>query len=64
MTFSKRKWAGLEYLRVYIDDLLVVIKSSHDHHLGKLEQVYISLHDAGLKINAAKSFFCVQEMEY
>ncbi len=56
--------AALEYVRVYIDNLLVITKSSHDDHLGKLEQVFIRLRDAGLKINAAKSFFCAQETEY
>jgi hypothetical protein len=35
-----------------------------ERHLGKLEQVFIRLHNAGLKINAAKSFFCAQETEY
>jgi hypothetical protein len=29
--------ATLEYVRVYIDDLLVITKSSHDDHLGKLD---------------------------
>jgi hypothetical protein len=33
--------AALEYARAYIDDLLVITKSSHDDHLGKLEQVFI-----------------------
>jgi hypothetical protein len=56
--------AALGYVRAYINDLLVITKSSHDDHLGKLEQVFIRLRDAGLKINAAKSFFCAQEMEY
>ncbi len=56
--------ATLEYVRAYIDDLLVITKSSHDDHLGKLEQVFIQLRDAGLKVNAAKSFFCAQETEY
>jgi hypothetical protein len=56
--------AALEYGRAYIDNLLVITKSSHEDHLGKLEQVFIRLHDAGLKINAAKSFFCAQETEY
>jgi hypothetical protein len=32
---------ALEYVRAYIDDLLVITKSSHDDHLGKLEQVLI-----------------------
>ncbi len=55
--------AALEYIRAYIDDLIVVTKSSHEHHLGKLDQVFIQLRDAGLKINAAKSFLCAQETE-
>ncbi len=33
--------ATLEYIRVYIDNLLVITKSSHNDHLGKLEQVFI-----------------------
>jgi hypothetical protein len=56
--------ATLEYVRVYIDDLLVITKSSHDDHLDKLEQVFIQLHSAGLKANAAKLFSCAQETEY
>jgi hypothetical protein len=56
--------AALDYIRAYIDDLLVITKSSHDDHLSKLEQVFIQLRDAGLKINADKSFFCAQETEY
>jgi hypothetical protein len=43
---------------------LVITKSSHDDHLDKLEQVFIQLWDAGLKVNAAKLFFCAQEIEY
>ncbi len=56
--------ATLEYVRAYIDDLLVITKNSHDNHLGKLEQVFIQLCDARLKVNAAESFFCAQETEY
>ncbi len=56
--------AALEYVRANIDNLLVNTKSSHDNHLGQLEQVFICLRNAGLKINAAKSFFCAQETEY
>jgi hypothetical protein len=43
---------------------LVITKSSHDDHLDNLEQVFIQLCDAGLKVNAAKLFFYVQETEY
>jgi putative transposase len=56
--------AALECIRAYIDNLLVITKSSHDDHLGKLEQVFIRLRNACLKINATKSFFCTQETEY
>ncbi len=56
--------ATLEYVRAYIDDLLVITKSSLNDHLDKLKQVFIRLCDAGLKINATKSVFCVQETEY
>ncbi len=56
--------ATSEYVRAYIDDLLVITKGSLDDHLDKLKQVFIRLRGAGLKINAAKSFFCAQETEY
>ncbi len=56
--------ATLEYIRAYIDNLLVITKGSLDDHLDKLKQVLIQLHNAGLKINATKSVFCVQETEY
>jgi hypothetical protein len=56
--------ATLEYVKAYIGNLLVITKGSHDDHLDKLERIFIQLHDAGLKVNAAKSFFFMQEMEY
>jgi hypothetical protein len=56
--------ATLEYVRAYIDDLLVITKGSLDNHLDKLKQLFIQLHDAGLKVNATKSIFCAQETEY
>jgi hypothetical protein len=56
--------AALEYVRAYVDLFLVINKSSHDDNLGKFEQIFIQLHNAGLKINVAKSFFCAHETEY
>jgi hypothetical protein len=52
--------ATLEYVRVYIDNLLVITRGSLDDHLDKLKQVFIRLRDAGLKVNATKAIFCVQ----
>ncbi len=56
--------ATLEYVRAYIDNLLVITKGSLDDLLDKLKQIFIQLCDPGHKINAAKSFFCAQETEY
>ncbi len=56
--------ATLEYVRAYIDNLLVITKGSLDDHLDKLKQVFIQLCNEGLKINATKSVFCAQETEY
>jgi hypothetical protein len=55
---------GLEFCRAYIDDLLVVSKGTFETHLDHLEQVFTRLAEAGLKINATKSKFCCDELEY
>ena len=54
----------LEYVKVYIDDLLVITKESFEDHLDKLKQVLQALLEAGLKCNLAKSFFCQEQVEY
>ena len=46
-----------EYVRAYIDDLLVITRGTLEDHLEKLGKVLRRLHEAGLKINAAKLFF-------
>ncbi len=56
--------ATMDYVRVYIGNLLVITKGSLDDHLDKLKQVFIQLHDAGQKINATKSIFCAQDTEH
>jgi hypothetical protein len=56
--------ASLKYVRVCIDDLLVITRGSLGDHLAKLGAVFIRLRDVRLKVNAAKSFFCTAEMEY
>ena len=54
----------LEYVRAYIDDLLILTKSDWPDHLDKLEKVLQKLQQAGLKVNAKKSFFGHAELEY
>jgi hypothetical protein len=55
---------SLEYVQVYLDDLLCTSRSSLEDHLEKLEEVLKRLCYAGLKINAEKLTFCVLEIEY
>ena len=54
----------LEYVREYIDDLLVTTNSTYENHLEKLNIVLAKLQKAGLKVNAVKSSFCQPEVEY
>ena len=54
----------LEYCRAYIDDLLVITRGSWELHLEHLQQVFTRLQQAGLKVNAKKSFFGKSELEY
>jgi transposase InsO family protein len=55
---------GLQYVRTYIDDLLIISNGTYEDHLTKLDTVLTRLKDAGLKVNAPKSFFCQTELEY
>jgi hypothetical protein len=55
---------ALEYVRAYINDLLVITRGTLEDHLEKLREVLRRLREAGLKVNAAKSFFCTHKIEY
>jgi hypothetical protein len=54
----------LEYVRAYIDDILLLSKDTWENHLNKLDLVLQRLGEAGLKVNARKSFFGRSELEY
>ena len=54
----------LEYVREYIDDLLITSNSTVDDHLVKVDTVLAKLRKAGLKVNAKKSLFCKDQVEY
>jgi transposase InsO family protein len=56
--------SDLEYVRTYIDDLMIFSSSTWEDHLNKLRIVLKRLLDAGLKVNAKKSFFGRNELEY
>jgi hypothetical protein len=57
-------FSDLEYVHVYIDNLLVMSCATFEEHLQRLELVFSRLSEAGLKINANKSHFAVSEIEY
>jgi len=52
----------LEFVRAYIDDLIVFTHGSWTDHLQKLEQVFLQLKTPGLKVNAKKSIFGKSEL--
>ena len=56
--------AGLEFVRTYLDDILIISSLHFSDHLNKLEQALICIQKAGLKVNAEKSFFGKGEIEY
>jgi hypothetical protein len=56
--------ASLEFVQVYIDDLLIITRGALDYHLLKMETVLTRLRDTRLKVNTAKSLLCTQEIEY
>jgi hypothetical protein len=57
--------SGLDFAREYLDDLLILSTENGFHkHLEKLELVLTRLQEAGLKINAVKSFFAQTNLEY
>ena len=55
---------GLEYVKAYIDYLLIITKDSFEDHLHKVGKVLHKLNSAGLKINIGKSCFCKTELKY
>ena len=54
----------LEFVRTYLDDVLVVSKNTFEDHLNKLEITLQRIQKVGLKVNADKSFFARTEIEY
>ena len=55
---------ALEYVRTYIDDLIIITKGTFDDHLSKLQVVLRRMINVGICINATKSSFALHEIEY
>ena len=52
----------LEYVRAYIDDLLVITNDSYEDHLRKVRKVLEKLQAFNLKVNLVKSHFAQDEV--
>ena len=55
---------NFDQVQAYIDDLLIMTKGSWEYHLLQLSKALQRLQEAGLKVNAPKSFFGKAECEY
>jgi hypothetical protein len=55
---------ALEFLKTYLDNLLIISTASLEDHLKRLMEVLSRLHDAGFTINANKVKFCALETEF
>ena len=54
----------IDMVRIYIDNILVIIKNNFEDHLKALDRVIEKLMEAGLKVNAETLFFGQTETEY
>jgi hypothetical protein len=54
----------MEYVKTYLDDLLILTNNSFKDHLLKLEIVLARLSTAGMRVNISKSKFFAEQIEY
>jgi hypothetical protein len=55
---------GMTYVKTYLDDLLILTNNNFQDHLTKLEMVLARISTAGMRINAEKSKFFTEQIEY
>jgi hypothetical protein len=54
----------MEYVKTYLDDLLILTNSNFKDHQLKLEIVLARLSTAGMRVNISKSKFFAEQIEY
>jgi hypothetical protein len=54
----------MEYVRIYLDDLLILTNNSFKDHLLKLEMVLARLSTDIMRVNISKSKLFVEQIEY
>jgi Reverse transcriptase (RNA-dependent DNA polymerase)/RNase H-like domain found in reverse transcriptase len=55
---------GMTYVKTYLDDLLFLTNNNFQDHLTKLEMVLARISTARMRINAEKSKFFTEQIEY
>jgi hypothetical protein len=59
-----RLLGDLNFVHVYIDDILITSNGTFSDHMDKLKQVLIKLDKAGFRANARKCTFAADKVEY
>ena len=54
----------LEYVLIYIDDILITSNGTYEDHMQKLDEVLSRLEKCGFKCRVNKCFFAEAELEY
>ena len=57
-------FSDLEWVRAYIDDILITSHGDYKDHLAKVDMVLTRLEKAGFRANVRKCFFARTEIEY
>ena len=53
-----------DFVRVYIDDILIISNGTFEDHMSKLHQVLTRLEQRGFRANVRKCFFARDSLEY
>jgi hypothetical protein len=54
----------MEYVKTYLDDLLILTNSSFKDHLLKLVMALAKISTAGMRVNISKSKFFAEQIKY
>jgi hypothetical protein len=54
----------MEYVKTYLDNLLILTNNSFKNHLLKLEMVLARLSTSGVRVNISKSKFFAEQIEF
>jgi hypothetical protein len=63
LTYMLKLTQDIEYVKTYLDDLLILTNKSFRDHLTKLDMVLARLSIAGMRVNASISKFFTEEFE-